>query len=187
MKSNIHSSNTELEINTESETSYTDSLFYFERNNEGIINGFFEVDASKAFMFDEIMLKKEDMYMNLLWPNDEIIESIEELYIYKQEFVRPEYGSVVCRYYFSTKLNSDWKASIELINSMRYNDRKTFDYAVADRVKELTDEVKKISYPITINSTNDKYPINTNSSIEVDKIVKQIESDFSKKLAYQRC
>lgn len=140
MIKNIHSSNVEIEVNiNQEEPFYLDSIFYFERNNMNNINGFFEVNACRSDQFNKAIAKRKMCSFFLVLPNDEVIDAIENVYIYKQEFINPEYGSVICRYYFSTKANSEWTASQELINSLAYKDNKIFDYATADRIKELTE------------------------------------------------
>jgi hypothetical protein len=166
-------------------------LIYFERSGSGTV-GFFEIGAST---FDKIMERTlnsgEEIQISVV-PRSfgdrgrdqefevDVIEDLESVFCYKQEFVLPDFGSVYSRYYFSDDKDSYWEIDSKKLDDIKYKSNKVLDYCVGDRIKELTDVIVKMNSNIIIQPDFD---INQFEK-EIGEIAKKV---VSKEFVIRRC
>ena len=164
----LHSSNTVLKLDVKGTVHLLpETLLYFERNNYSLY-GFFEIGVNmfaggsnqnvmKKMIEDVDPVKVEVITSNAakrieINPFDYdiigVIESLGICYIYKQEFIVPSHGSLMCRYYFSNKISDrhDWSIDSKKLDDMHYKDNRVYDYAVKDAITELTEVIENAVY-----------------------------------------
>jgi hypothetical protein len=157
--SGMHSSNVVLQIKVRGNVCiFENALSYHEQSNSGIA-GFLETtvefygsDVSSIGILERAMDAKETVNIAIITKSSAetgeaggVVEDLGDCFIYKMQYLVPDFGKLAARFYFSDNVNCKWTMSLTDIAEMRYQDKKTFDYATSDAMREVAAQIEKLT------------------------------------------
>ena len=166
--SGLHSSNVVLRIDVRGTTCiYENALNYHEQSNSGLA-GFLETpvefygsDVSSIGILERAMDAKETVNLSIITKSSAetgeaggVVEDLGDCFIYKIQYLVPDFGKLVARFYFSDNVNCKWTMSLADIAEMRHNDKKVFDYAVTDALKLVAEQIANLTEKLVTKEMN---------------------------------
>jgi hypothetical protein len=166
--SGLHSSNVVLRIDVRGTTCiFENALNYHEQSNSGLA-GFLETpvefygsDVSSIGILERAMDAKEPVNIAIITKSSAetgeaggVIEDLGDCFIYKMQYLVPDFGKLAARFYFSDSVNCKWTMSLADIAEMRYQDKKTFDYATSDAMREVAAQIANLTEKLVTKEMN---------------------------------